>query len=38
MGVSSSIVEAMSETREVRWLSPKEASAMNLITDPVRRP
>jgi hypothetical protein len=38
MGVSSSVVEAMSETREVRWLGPKEASAMNLITDPVLRP
>ena len=38
MGVSSSIVEAMSETREIRWLSPKEALAMNLVTDPVGRP
>jgi hypothetical protein len=38
MGVSSSVVEAMSETREVRWLGAKEASAMNLITDPLRRP
>jgi hypothetical protein len=38
MGVSSSIVEAMSETREIRWLGPKEALAMNLITDPVGRP
>jgi hypothetical protein len=38
MGVSSSIVEAMSETRDVRWLGPKEALAMNLITDPVGRP
>jgi hypothetical protein len=38
MGVSSSIVEAMSETREVRWLGTGEASAMNLITDPLRRP
>ncbi len=38
MGVSSSIVEAMSETREIRWLAPKEALAMNLITDPVGRP
>jgi hypothetical protein len=35
MGVSSSVVEAMSETSEVRWLGLKEASAMNLITDPV---
>jgi hypothetical protein len=38
MGVSSAVVEAMSETREVRWLGLKEASAMNLITDPVRKP
>jgi len=38
MGVSSSIVEAMSETRDVRWLGTKEASAMNLVTDSVGRP
>jgi hypothetical protein len=38
MGVASSIVEAMSETRDVRWLGPKEALAMNLITDPAGRP
>jgi len=38
MGVASSIVEAMSETRDIRWLAPKEALAMNLITDPVGRP
>lgn len=38
MGVSSAVVEAMSQTREVRWLGAKEASAMNLITDPVVRP
>ena len=38
MGVSSTVVEAMSQTREVRWLEPKEALAMNLITDPVGRP
>ena len=36
MGVSSAVVEAMSETREVRWLGPREASAMNLVTDPIR--
>jgi len=35
MGVSSSIVQAMSETKEIRWLAPKEALAMNLITDPI---
>jgi hypothetical protein len=38
MGVSSSIVEAMSETRDIRWLSPKQALAMKLVTDPVGRP
>ena len=38
MGVSSSVVEAMSETRDVRWLGSREASAMNLVTDPVGRP
>ena len=38
MGVSSSVVEAMSETSDVRWLGPREASAMNLITDPIGRP
>jgi hypothetical protein len=38
MGVASSVVEAMSETREIRWLAPKDALAMNLITDPVGRP
>ena len=38
MGISSSIVEAMSETREIRWLSPKQALAMNLVTDPVGTP
>ena len=36
MGVSSSVVEAMSETRDIRWLGAREASAMNLITDPIR--
>jgi len=35
MGVSSTVVEEMSQTREVRWLDPKAALAMNLITDPV---
>ena len=38
MGVSSSIVEAMSETREIRWLSPKQALAMNLVTEPLGKP
>jgi hypothetical protein len=35
MGVSSSVVEAMSATGNIRWLSAKEAVAMNLITTPV---
>jgi hypothetical protein len=35
MGVSSSVIEAMSETRDVRWLEPAEALKMHLITDPV---
>ena len=38
MGVSSSVVEAMSETSEIRWLAPKDALAMNLVTDPLRKP
>jgi len=38
MGIASSVVEAMSETRDVRWLDAREAAAMNLITDPVGRP
>jgi hypothetical protein len=38
MGVSSSIMEAMSATRDVRWLGAREAAAMNLVTDPLRRP
>ena len=38
MGVSSSIVEAMSETRDIRWLSPRQALAMNLVTDPLGKP
>jgi hypothetical protein len=38
MGVASSIMEAMSETRDIRWLAPKETLAMNLITDPVGKP
>jgi len=38
MGVSSSVVQAMSETKDIRWLAPKEALAMNLVTDPVGKP
>jgi hypothetical protein len=38
MGVSSTVVEAMSQTRDIRWLGTREAEAMNLITDPIGRP
>jgi hypothetical protein len=38
MGVSSAVVEAMSATSDVRWLGAREAVAMNLVTDPVRKP
>lgn len=35
MGISSSVIEAMSATRNVRWLEPAEALKMHLITDPI---
>ena len=35
MGVSSSVVEAMSATRDVRWLDAAEALQMHLITEPI---
>jgi hypothetical protein len=35
MGISSSVVEAMSATRDVHWLDPAEALKMHLITDPI---
>ena len=35
MGVSSSVVEAMSATGDIRWLSTKDAAAMKLITEPA---
>ena len=38
MGVSSAVVEAMSATRDVRWLSPTEALTMNLTTGPIGKP
>lgn len=38
MGVASTVVEAMSQTREIRWLGAKEAAAMQLITHPLARP
>ena len=38
MGVSPSIVEAMSQTSDIRWLGPRETTAMNLVTAPSRAP
>jgi hypothetical protein len=38
MGVSSAVVQAMSETRDIRWLGVREATAMNLVTEPVWKP
>jgi hypothetical protein len=38
MGVSAQIVEAMSETRDIHWLSDKDAMAMNLVTAPAGAP
>jgi hypothetical protein len=35
MGVSSSIMEAMSATDDIRWLSPQQAADMKLVTDPL---
>ncbi|MGA2055933.1 MAG: hypothetical protein ABSG88_11530 [Bradyrhizobium sp.] len=35
MGVSSTVVEAMSATRDVRWLDPTEALTMKLVTEPI---
>ncbi len=35
MGISSSIVEAMSATNDIRWLSPKETIDTRLVTDPL---
>ena len=35
MGVSSRVVEAMSQTSDIRWLGAKEALAMNLVTNPL---
>jgi hypothetical protein len=37
MGVSASVVQAMSETKDIRWLAPKEALAMNLVTAPLAK-
>ena len=35
MGVSSAIVEAMSATNDIRWLSAKETIDTKLVTDPL---
>lgn len=35
MGVSSQVIEAMSETRDIRWLEPREAESMKLVTAPL---
>jgi hypothetical protein len=37
MGVSPSVIETMSATRDVRWLDPAEALQMHLVTDPIDR-
>ncbi|WP_315813329.1 hypothetical protein [Bradyrhizobium sp. SZCCHNR2028] len=36
MGVSSQVIEAMSQTREIRWLDPSDAEAMRLVTAPLK--
>jgi hypothetical protein len=38
MGVSSALVEAMSATSDIRWLDPRQAAEMNLVTSPSGRP
>jgi hypothetical protein len=38
MGVSASLVEAMSATSDIRWLDAREATAMNLVTAAARGP
>jgi hypothetical protein len=35
MGVSSDVVQAMSQTRDIRWLGVREAAAVNLVTEPL---
>lgn len=37
MGVAASVVQAMSETSEIRWLDPAEALAMHLTTEPIQK-
>ncbi|GLH78651.1 hypothetical protein SSBR45G_35600 [Bradyrhizobium sp. SSBR45G] len=36
MGISSQVIEAMSQTRDIRWLDPREAEAMKLVTAPLK--
>jgi len=36
MGISSQVIEAMSQTRDIRWLEPREAEAMKLVTAPLK--
>ncbi|XUM23274.1 hypothetical protein ACRAVF_07765 [Bradyrhizobium oligotrophicum S58] len=36
MGVSSQVIEAMSHTRDIRWLDPSDAEAMRLVTAPLK--
>ncbi|WP_315722442.1 MULTISPECIES: hypothetical protein [unclassified Bradyrhizobium] len=36
MGVSSQVIEAMSQTRDIRWLDPGEAETMKLVTTSVK--
>ena len=38
MGISASLVEAMSATSDIRWLDPQEAAAMDLVTAQARMP
>jgi hypothetical protein len=38
MGVSASLVEAMSATSDIRWLDSRETTAMNLVTAATRGP
>jgi hypothetical protein len=35
MGVSPAIMEAMSATKDIRWLTPQQAVDMKLVTDPL---
>ncbi|MGJ4993413.1 hypothetical protein ACQR0Z_03285 [Bradyrhizobium sp. HKCCYLS3077] len=36
MGISPQVIEAMSQTRDIRWLEPNEAEAMKLVTTPIK--